>query len=30
LALYPRLGWVEVGRRSEGGIDRVYFRKALR
>lgn len=29
LALYPRLGYVEVGRRSEDGFDRVYFTKPL-
>ena len=29
LALYPRLGYVETGRRREDGFDRVYFRKAL-
>ncbi len=27
LALYPRLGYVETGRRSEDGFDRVFFRK---
>ena len=29
LALYPRLGYVETGRRREDGFDRVYFRKTL-
>ena len=29
LAIYPRLGYVEVGRRSEAGFDRVYFEKNL-
>jgi ribosomal protein S18 acetylase RimI-like enzyme len=29
LLLYPRLGFVETGRRVEGGYRRVYFRKAL-
>ena len=29
LRLYPRLGYVETGRRSEDGYRRVYFRKAL-
>lgn len=29
LALYPRLGYVSVGRRAENGFDRVYFRKQL-
>ena len=29
LALYPRLGYVETGRRREHGFDRAYFRKAL-
>ena len=27
--LYPRLGYVETGRRVEAGFDRVFFRKAL-
>ncbi len=29
LALYPRLGYREFGRRIEDGFDRVYFTKAL-
>lgn len=29
LALYPRLGYEEVGRRTEDGYDRVFFRKSL-
>lgn len=29
LSIYPRLGYVEVERRSEDGFDRVYFEKAL-
>jgi ribosomal protein S18 acetylase RimI-like enzyme len=29
LLLYPRLGFVETGRRLEDGYRRVYFRKAL-
>jgi GNAT superfamily N-acetyltransferase len=29
LALYPRLGYVETGRRTEDGFSRVYFRKDL-
>jgi ribosomal protein S18 acetylase RimI-like enzyme len=29
LSLYPHLGYVETGRRSEAGFDRVYFRKAI-
>ena len=29
LALYPALGYVETGRRSEHGFDRVFFRKEL-
>lgn len=29
LTLYPRLGYVETGRRIEDGFDRVYFRKDL-
>jgi ribosomal protein S18 acetylase RimI-like enzyme len=27
--LYPRLGYVETGRRTEDGYRRVYFRKTL-
>jgi GNAT superfamily N-acetyltransferase len=27
LSLYPRLGYVETGRRTENGFNRVYFRK---
>jgi len=29
LRLYPRLGYVEAGRRVEDGYRRVYFRKTL-
>ncbi len=29
LRLYPRLGFVETGRRVEDGYRRVYFRKTL-
>lgn len=29
LSLYPRLGYAEVGRGSEDGFDRVFFRKEL-
>ena len=29
LSLYPRLGYLETGRRRESGFDRVYFRKDL-
>ena len=29
VALYPRLGYAETGRRHEGGFDRVFFEKAL-
>ncbi|WP_425405517.1 GNAT family N-acetyltransferase [Hwanghaeella sp.] len=29
LALYPRVGYLETGRRTEDGFDRVYFRKVL-
>ena len=29
LAIYPRLGYVEVARRSEDGFKRVYFEKRL-
>lgn len=29
LTFYPRLGYVETGRRTEDGFDRVYFRKQL-
>ncbi len=29
LALYPRIGYVEVDRRSEDGFERVYFTKDL-
>lgn len=28
-ALYPRLGYAETGRRTEHGLDRIYFAKAL-
>lgn len=29
LSLYPRLGYVEVARRTKDGFDRVYFEKLL-
>lgn len=29
LSLYPRLGWVEVARRTEDGFERVYFEKTV-
>jgi hypothetical protein len=29
LSIYPRLGYVEIDRRSEDGFDRVYFEKRL-
>ncbi len=29
LRLYPSLGFVEIGRRVEGGFRRVYFRKTI-
>lgn len=29
LALYPRLGYEEIERRTEDGFDRVFFRKVL-
>jgi hypothetical protein len=29
LSIYPRLGYVEVARRNEYGLDRVFFEKAL-
>ncbi len=29
LAIYPKLGYREIGRRTEDGFDRVYFEKAL-
>lgn len=29
LSLYPRLGWVEVARRSEDWFERVYFEKPV-
>lgn len=29
LSIYPRLGYVEVGRRTEAGFNRVYFEKPL-
>ncbi len=28
-AMYARLGWTQTGCRTEGGYDRVFFRKAL-
>lgn len=30
LMIYPRLGYAEVGRRTEDGFNRVYFEKALK
>jgi hypothetical protein len=30
LVLYPRLGYREVGRRRDGGFDRVFFTKSMR
>jgi ribosomal protein S18 acetylase RimI-like enzyme len=29
LGMYPRLGYREIGRRTENGFDRVYFEKTL-
>jgi ribosomal protein S18 acetylase RimI-like enzyme len=29
LSIYPRLGYAEVGRRSEGGFNRVFFEKPI-
>ena len=29
LSIYPKLGYVEVGRRTENGFNRVYFEKTL-
>lgn len=29
LKMYPKLGYKELGRRKEGGFDRVFFRKAI-
>ena len=29
LALYARLGWREVDRRTESGFERVYFEKTV-
>lgn len=29
LAIYPKLGYVEVARRTESGFNRVYFEKSL-
>lgn len=29
LSIYPKLGYAEVGRRTEGGFNRVYFEKSL-
>ncbi len=29
LRLYPRLGWVQTGRRIEDGLDRVFFHKTV-
>ena len=30
LSMYPHLGYAEVGRRTDEGFDRVYFRRDLR
>lgn len=30
LAIYPRLGYAETGRRREDGFNRVFFSKSLR
>jgi hypothetical protein len=29
LSIYPKLGYVEVARRTENGFNRVYFEKSL-
>lgn len=29
LSIYPRLGYVEIDRRTENGFNRVYFQKKL-
>lgn len=29
LSIYPKLGYVEVGRRTENGFNRIYFEKTL-
>ncbi|MEX2521055.1 MAG: GNAT family N-acetyltransferase [Paracoccaceae bacterium] len=29
LSIYPKLGYIEVDRRTEGGFNRVYFEKTL-
>lgn len=29
LTIYPRLGYVEAGRRTEEGFNRIYFKKSL-
>ncbi|WP_299823364.1 GNAT family N-acetyltransferase [uncultured Jannaschia sp.] len=29
LSIYPRLGYLEVGRRTEDGFNRVYFKKSV-
>ncbi len=29
LSIYPRLGYVKVGQRTEDGFKRIYFEKAL-
>ncbi|MFN3581324.1 MAG: GNAT family N-acetyltransferase [Pseudomonas sp.] len=29
LAMYPRIGYIEVGRRREAGFNRVFFRKQM-
>ncbi|UKZ70483.1 uncharacterized protein TrAtP1_011463 [Trichoderma atroviride] len=30
ISLYPKFGYIETGRRSEDGYDRVFFRKQLK
>jgi GNAT superfamily N-acetyltransferase len=30
VAMYPRLGWTETGRRTDDGLERVFFSKWLR
>lgn len=30
LSIYPKLGYVEVARRTESGFNRVYFERSLR
>jgi hypothetical protein len=29
LSIYPKLGYVEIDRRTENGFNRVYFEKAV-